>query len=140
MDHRCADIVNIQMSSDDAQDDWDEFEKFDPETEMCAARVVRPVMEELMVLRLPRPLATLKDAGSVRRLERPGLTRLPVILGGRDGCQGDSGGPLWRVNVGRAVQVGVISRGQRCARINRPGIYTRSALPSADTVMSSMII
>ena len=140
MDHRCAEIVKINISSDATQDDWDEFEKFDPETEMCAARVVRPVMEELMVLRLPRPLATLKDAGSVRRLERPGLTRLPVILGGRDGCQGDSGGPLWRVTGGRAVQVGVISRGQRCARINRPGIYTRSALPSADTVMSSMII
>ena len=92
-----------------------------------------------MVLRLPRPLATLEDAGAVRRLERPGLTRLPVILGGRDGCQGDSGGPLWRVTRGRAVQVGVISRGQRCARINRPGIYTRSALTqhvqSADTVI-----
>ena len=88
-----------------------------------------------MVLRLPRPLATLEDAGAVRRLERPGLTRLPVILGGRDGCQGDSGGPLWRVTGGQAVQVGVISRGQRCARINRPGIYTRSALTlhSADT-------
>ena len=140
VDHRCAEIFKIQMTYVDTQDDWDEFEKFDPETEICAARVVRPVMEELMVLRLPRPLATLEDAGSVRRLERPGLTRLPVILGGRDGCQGDSGGPLWRVNGGRAVQVGVISRGQRCARINRPGIYTRSALHSADMVIHDLII
>ena len=110
------------------QDDWDEFEKFDSETEICAARIVQPVMEELMVVRLPRPVATLGDGGEVRRLDRAEVTRLPVILGGRDGCQGDSGGPLWRVTGGRAVQVGLISRGQRCARINRPGIYTRSAL------------
>ena len=119
------------------QDDWNEFEKFDPETEICAARVVRPVMEELMVLRLPRPLATLEDSGAVRRLDRPDLTRLPVILGGRDGCQGDSGGPLWRVTGGRAVQIGVISRGQRCARINRPGIYTRSALCIVQQILTS---
>ena len=122
---------------DDPQDEWDEFEKFDSETEICAARVVRPVMEELLVVRMPRPLATLEDAGVVRRLDRPAsLTQLPVILGGRDGCQGDSGGPLWRVSRGRAVQVGVISRGQKCARINRPGIYTRSDVPHTQLVSS----
>lgn len=129
MDLRCVKKCQDEDYLSDPQDDWDEFEKFDSETEICAARVVRPVMEELMVVRLPRPLATLEDPGVVRRLDRPAsLTRLPVILGGRDGCQGDSGGPLWRVTGGRAVQVGVISRGQKCARINRPGIYTRSAL------------
>ena len=40
--------------------------------------------------------------------------------------QGDSGGPLWGWRTGkdgvkRAVQIGIISRGQKCARINRPG-------------------
>ena len=59
---------------------------------------------------------------------------------------GDSGGPLWRwesvcISVesfihfllssqndkgkNKAVQLGLISRGQKCARINRPGIYTK---------------
>ena len=61
----------------------------------------------------------------VKKLNRPDQIKLPVILGGRDGCQGDSGGPLWRLKNGKAVQIGIISRGQKCARINRPGIYTR---------------
>ena len=54
----------------------------------------------------------------------PGQFKLNI-----DYCQGDSGGPLWRLSVrgGRkiAVQIGIISRGQKCARINRPGIYTK---------------
>ena len=107
-------------------------------------------MEELLIMKLPSFIGDLTDPGEVRKLNRPDETELPTILGGRDGCQawayilsmipgqlklnidycqGDSGGPLWRLSVrgGRkiAVQIGIISRGQKCARINRPGIYTK---------------
>ena len=48
-----------------------------------------------------------------------------LIIGGQDTCQGDSGGPLWVEENGRAVLVGLVSRGRGCAKQNYPGIYTR---------------
>ena len=68
-------------------DDWDGYETFHPETEVCAARVVRPVLEELQVVRLPSSLASLEQQGKVLKVDRPQLNKLPNILGGRDGCQ-----------------------------------------------------
>ena len=164
-------------------DDWVGFEEFKPETELCAARVSKPVLEvsgvklkvsilyflwkdqerrrkvklqnfneKLTLLQLKVRNSWLRRCretlpivqtgftitlpnifgwnnfvgrGEVSKLDRPDQTQLPIFYGGRDGCQGDSGGPLWRLRDGRAVQIGVISRGQKCARINRPGIYTR---------------
>ena len=46
----------------------------------------------------------------------------------KDNCNGDSGGPLW-MWIGKenpkATIVGVVSRGEGCARRDLPGIYTR---------------
>ena len=38
---------------------------------------------------------------------------------------GDSGGPLWVENDGKAILVGIVSRGRGCAKQNVAGIYTR---------------
>lgn len=47
--------------------------------------------------------------------------------GGKDSCQGDSGGPLFIVQGGSAVQLGITSFGEACAKPSFPGVYARVA-------------
>lgn len=53
-----------------------------------------------------------------------------VLRGGKDACQGDSGGPLMSATVAddsqpHYYQIGIVSYGIGCARVNVPGVYTR---------------
>lgn len=47
---------------------------------------------------------------------------------GKDSCQGDSGGPLFKTigegSSRKVYQIGIVSRGEGCARTGAPGIYT----------------
>lgn len=51
------------------------------------------------------------------------------LNGERDACQGDSGGGLYVIrnisNINRYVIEGIVSYGEQCASLMKPGIYTR---------------
>jgi trypsin len=56
------------------------------------------------------------------------ITTLTLCASGREGtdsCTGDSGGPLMARDRVGLVQIGVISWGDGCGKIGRPGVYVR---------------
>lgn len=57
--------------------------------------------------------------------------RASVCAGGqhRDSCWGDSGGPLFIGGGAAPVQIGIVSWGIGCGRMDYPGIYTRLTNP-----------
>lgn len=52
-----------------------------------------------------------------------------VLVGGQDSCQGDSGGPLMAPSIINSqtifYQIGIVSYGIGCARVDVPGVYSR---------------
>ena len=60
-------------------------------------------------------------------------------IGGKDACTGDSGGPLICNHGNKAVLVGVVSWGRRCAEPNHPGVYSR-VTHVLDWIRNNMVI
>jgi secreted trypsin-like serine protease len=75
------------------------------------------------------PLVGDTDCARAYRTAGVTLVTKDSICAGRRGvdtCQGDSGGPLVRADAkGRWIQVGIVSWGIGCARLEFPGVYTQ---------------
>ena len=94
--------------------------------------------EELMAVTLPyKNMEDCEKDGILKGADMPelylneklqicaGLIKSDGDQGTKDSCQGDSGGPL--VNEDGSKLFGIVSFGFGCARVDKPGIYTRVA-------------
>ena len=58
---KCRDLLR------GSQDDWDGFEKFEPDTEVCAAKLSNPAIAEIMVIRMPQHLSDATDRCEIEK-------------------------------------------------------------------------
>lgn len=73
---------------------------------------------------------TVQDYDVCQSMENMNIVGDPItqicageLAGGKDSCDGDSGGPL--LIAGTNIQVGIVSVGVGCARVNASAIYTK---------------
>lgn len=122
-DRECVRLLNENNNS---------MVEIDPELELCAGQKnYIPKFPTFTLIKNDSKINNSIVFTQALHKEDVVLTEYDYIFGGKDSCQGDSGGPLWAwMNIDgqvqpRAIQVGVVSRGQGCARLGSPGVYAR---------------
>jgi len=92
---------------------------------VTVGRTVAPKLRQVVVRLIPDDICGRPDwYGS--KFYQPTMMCAGYAAGGKDSCQGDSGGPLQCLaGGGRWKLIGIVSFGDMCAMMKKPGIYTR---------------